>query len=549
MLGETVMSYSELVLPYATEDTGRKKSFSNDIEVGALLLLAEAERRKKTGIFRGTVETLAVLSKLHYPMWVVPWEDKCLLIDGMETASYSLQYFKLPDIEAFVEHLKRSATAQESYRTALRSHKGTFSDFLSATQIVIAGLVTDKELLSDLSAFVKDGRPQTDKLTSLIQPKIDMKEATRIGEKISERHSMLQSEIKGLQFAIDTLDEETKTHIDKLQLELEQVRRKYQEKIAVIKADVAKRTGELEKERDEKVEKMTAINQKEVDVRLEEKKRWEQELMKLEQDKSEYEKRKELRKHKKDEVGEARWDARLREVKNQISTVKGKISALSNFISRSNKETEKTAKNTRDTCQKLIDAEERKIKDIESLRDSEIGEKEKGIQELRQEALTITDKIEQLIDQKKGHASTLKEATVQWRTETPTLVHVPFYLILYETDQEKRRRVRSPAIARDPSGIMMKIRKTLKGYGRQSKISTLLKTRSKALETMLTSFEERVNSDKSLQRSLRQISESNNLLASPDFKEKVRRGVGELEAEGWVKPEEKAAVLEVYAAE
>lgn len=549
MFGEIVMSYSELVLPYATEDTGRKKSFSNDFEVGALLLLAEAERRKKTGIFRGTVETLAVLSKLHYPMWVVPWEDKCLLIDGMETVSYSLQYCKLPDIEAFVEHLKRSATAQESYRTALRSHKGTFSDFLSATQIVIAGLVTDKELLSDLSAFVKDGQPQTDKLTSLIQPKIDMKEATRIGEKISERHSMLQSEIKGLQFAIDILDEETKTHIDKLQLELEQVRRKYQEKIAVIKADVAKRTGELEKERDEKVEKMTAINQKEVDVRLEEKKRWEQELVKLEQDKSEYEKRKELRKHKKDEVGEARWDARLREVKNQISTVKGKISALSNFISRSNKETEKTAKNTRDTCQKLIDAEERKVKDIESLRDSEIGEKEKGIQELRQEALTITDKIEQLIDQKKGHAATLKEATVQRRTETPTLVHVPFYLIQYETDQEKRRRVRSPAIARDPSGIMMKIRKTLKGYGRQSKISTLLKTRSKALETMLTSFEERVDSDKSLQRSLSQISESNNLLASPDFKEKVRRGVGELEAEGWVKPEEKAAVLEVYAAE
>jgi hypothetical protein len=144
MFGEIVMSYSELVLPYATEDTGRKKSFSNDFEVGALLLLAEAERRKKTGIFRGTVETLAVLSKLHYPMWVVPWEDKCLLIDGMETVSYSLQYFKLPDIEAFVEHLKRSATAQESYRTALRSHKGTFSDFLSATQIVIAGIVTDK---------------------------------------------------------------------------------------------------------------------------------------------------------------------------------------------------------------------------------------------------------------------------------------------------------------------------------------------------------------------------------------------------------------------
>ena len=96
---------------------------------------------------------------------------------------------------------------------------------------------------------------------------------------------------------------------------------------------------------------------------------------------------------------------------------------------------------------------------------------------------------------------------------------------------------------------MMKIRKTLKGYSLQSKISTLLKTRSKALETMLTSFEERVNNDKSLQRNLNQIGKPNNLLASPDFREKTRRGIDELEAEGWVKPEEKAAVLEVYAAE
>jgi hypothetical protein len=542
------VSYSELVLPYVVEDSGRKKSFSNDMEVGALLLLAEAERRKKTGIFRGAVETLTVLSKLHYPMWAVPWDGRCLLVDGMETVSYSLQYFKPPDIEAFVEHLKRSGTAQELYRTALRSHKETFSDFLSATQIVLGGLVTDRELLSDISAFVKDGQPQTGNLTSLIQPKIGVKEATRIGEKISEQHSMLQSEIKGLQFAIDTLNEETKTHVDKLQLGLEQVRGKYGEKIAVIKADVEKRTGELGKERDEKVEKMTANNQKEVEMRLEEKKKWEQELVKLEQNKSEYEKRKELRKHKEDEVGEARWDARLREVKNQISTIKGKISALSNFISRSNRETEKAAKDTRDTYQKLIDIEERKIKDMESLRDSEIGEKEKGIEELRQEALLVTDKIERLIDQKKGHASTLTEATLQWKAEALTLVHVPFYLIQYEADKEKRHRVRAPAIARDPGGIMMKIRKTLKGYSLQSKISTLLKTRSKALETILTSFEERANDDKSLQRSLSQISKPNNLLASPDFREKTRKGVDELEAEGWVKPEEKAAVLEVYAA-
>jgi hypothetical protein len=95
----------------------------------------------------------------------------------------------------------------------------------------------------------------------------------------------------------------------------------------------------------------------------------------------------------------------------------------------------------------------------------------------------------------------------------------------------------------------MKIRKTLRGYSLQSKMGTLLKPRSRAIETMLTNFEGRLNRDKGLQRSLNQVSAANNLLASPDFKETVRRGVGELEAEGWVKPEEKEAILESYAAQ
>jgi chromosome segregation ATPase len=367
-------------------------------------------------------------------------------------------------------------------------------------------------------------------------------------ERISEHHSKLQSEMKGLRFAIDALEEETKMHVDKLQLELEQTREKYDGKIAVVRVDVEKRTGELGRERDEKIEKIASANKSEVDRRLEEKKKLEQELVKLEQDKSEYEKRKDLRKHRKDEVGEARWEVRLREVKNQISTVKGKINALSDFISKSNKETEKTTKKTGDSYQRLIEGEEKKVKDLESLRDSEIGMAEREMEELRQETLAIADKIERLIDQKKKSSSTLEEATMKWKTEMPTLIHVPFYLIRYETAKEKRNRVRPPAIARAPGGLAMKIRKTLKGYSLQSKIGTLLKPRSKTLESMLASFEELLNRDKGLQGSLNQISAANNLLTSPDFKEKVRRGIDQLEAEGWVKPEEKTAILEVYAA-
>ncbi|MGB9134055.1 MAG: hypothetical protein WCC63_00480 [Candidatus Bathyarchaeia archaeon] len=543
------MSYSELVLPFTAEDSDRKKRFSIDMEIGALLCLAEADRRKKTGVFRGAMETLTILSKLHYPFWAVPWEDRCLLIDGTETASYRLQYFRPPDVEAFVEHLKRSSTVQELYRNTLKSHRETFSHFLSKAEIHLVGLIVDKELLTDFSVFMRDSQAQTSGSKSLIQPGIDMEDAVKIEERVSEHHSILQSEIKGMQYAIDALTEETKSHVEKLRQELEQTREKHEERIALVKTEVEKKTFELEKERDTKIEAVAAANKREVEGRLEEKSKWERELTRLDQDKSEYDKRKELRRHKKDEVGEARWDARLREVKNQTYTVKGKVKALSDFISRSNRETEKTAKNMRDAYERLIDAEKEKISVLESLRDSEIGKKEKEMEELRRDTMTITDKIERLIDQKREHASMLKAATIQWKTETPTIIHMPHYLFQYETDKEKRHLVHAPAVARAPGGLVMKIRKTLRGYSLQSKMGTLLKPRSRAIETMLTNFEGRLNRDKGLQRSLNQVSAANNLLASPDFKETVRRGVGELEAEGWVKPEEKEAILESYAAQ
>lgn len=541
------MSDSALVLPYITDEKGREKRFSSDLEISAILCLTEAERRKKTGLFKGAVEALSLLSKLHFPMWLVPWRDKCQLIDGMENIQCTIQYYKPPDVEAFVEHLKRSSTAYELYRNALRSHRDTFSDFLSKTETPVRGLVTDKGTLSEISAFISESRPEAGRSTSLMHPSISREEALRIVEKISEHHNELECETKGLQYAIDALNEETGMHAGKLGQELEQIREKYGKKLAVLKTEVDERTRELEKEKKEKTEKIASTNKTEVEGRLKEKRKWEQEHAKLEQDKSEYEKRKELRKRKKDEVGATRWGTRLREVKSQISTVKGKIDALSDFINRSNKETEKTIRDVCDTYQKLMVGEENRVRNLEKMRDEEIKEKEREMEELRQETSAISSKIGLLIDQKRKQASILEEATVPCKNEAITLVQVPFYMIQYETQKEKRYRVHPPAYARAPGGIVTKIRKTLQRYSLQSKIGALLKTRSRALETMLASFEERLNRDKNLQMSVTKLSEANNLLASPDFKERVMRGLGELEAEGWIKPEERNAILSIYA--
>lgn len=546
------MSNSDLVLPYAVEDKGRKTRFSEYMEVAAILCIAEAERKKKSGLFGGVVETLTFLSKLHYPFWAVPWEDNCLLIDGMRTTSNNILYFRPPEVEAFIEHLKRSTSVHELYHSTLRSHRETFSEFTSQTEIPIDGFITDSELLSDMLTFIKEGKEKKSiphsESSPLMQPVIHKENAVKIGEQIRQHYNKLQSEIKGLQFAIDTLDEETEIHVGKLQQEMEHVREDFEKKISEVRTEVEKRRGELEKKRDSKIEKITATHEKEVSARLSEKKKWDQELLRLKQNKGEYEKRKELRKRKNDEVGEARWDARLRDVQSRISTVKGKIKSLSEFINRSTKETENTTQSLRDTYQKLIDEEEKKITDLESLHDLEIEKKEREIGKLQQETLSITDKIERLIEQKRERSSILKEASIPWKTDAPVLIHVPFYLIQYTAEKEIRHLFSSPVIAREHEGLVMKIRKKLRSYSLQSKIGTLLKPRSKALEKMLVSFEEKLESDRGVQRNLIQLGTSHNLLTSEDFEAKVKKGMEELEVEGWIKSEEKAAILDTYPA-
>lgn len=539
-----------MVLPYATERNRPKKSVSDDLEVAAILCLAEAQRKKKPGLFRGSVaETVAYLSKLYYPIWAVPYESGCLLVDGMNNCKQSILYFKPPDVEAFVEHLQRSSTVQESYHNALRSHHETFSDFLSQTEISISGFITEEKLLSDIENFVTESRKEangTIQPKSLVTPQIPEKDAIEICRKVMEHIQELESEIKGLEFARTTVDKETKRHVDKLQTEEKHLKQEYELKISDVKAEVEKAMEKLEQERDEKIQKIVTLHDKEADSRLIEKRKWDRELLRLEQDKSECEKRRDLRKQKGDEIGEARWNTRLRDAHDKASTAKGKIKALSDFIQRSNRETEKTKRSLHDTYQRLIDEEERRLTELERTRDSELMKKERDIDDLQAEELVIVGKIERLVAEKRERTDIIKQARITWKPRTIALLHLPFYVIKYETGEKQRYRFIPPVMTRENIGVLMRIQKKLRSYKLQSKINTLLKPRSKNLQKLLTPLEAKVTEINETQTLVDNIGIANNLLALEDFENKVQRGLDKLEAEGWIKSEEKAAILETY---
>ncbi|NIQ07824.1 MAG: hypothetical protein GWO20_19530, partial [Candidatus Korarchaeota archaeon] len=303
------MSSSSLILPYVVEDEDRKKPFTRDMEAAAVLCLAEA-KRKKPGILGAPPESLSFVSKMHYPLWAIPWENECVVVDGLGILSHTIVHMKPPDVKLFVEDLKRSKTARELFRSALKSHSKTFEDFVETTRVSMNTIVANREILSTISRYIEQGlilkKGATEPVTS-IPLKLDEKAAMERAENLFNRWKLIQSEKKGLRYAINVLHEETKLHEQKIVGEIEQMWETFEDKISRLKSEVEERIEQLTTERDVKIKRIFKVSERELKVALKERAKDEQKLEKLERDKHVYQKRKQIRKSRGDETGVTYW--------------------------------------------------------------------------------------------------------------------------------------------------------------------------------------------------------------------------------------------------
>ncbi len=543
------MSSSSLTLPYVVENEDRKKPFTRDIEAAAVLCLAES-KRKKPGILGAPPEKLSLISKLHYPLWAVPWENECIIIDGLSILSHTIAYMKTPDVNLFVEDIKRNRSTRELFRRTLKSHTKTFEEFAETTQVFMKSIVANKEILPTILWYVtreptvKKGSTKTGLSIPL---NLDEKAVMKRAKSLFGCWRSIQSEIAGLHYAINVLDRETEFHEQKIANEIEQISETFEDQISALRLQVEERVNRLTTELSAKIQSIFQITEKELKAALEERTENEKKLEKLERDERVYQKRKQIRRSRRDEAGVTYWNHKIKVCKNKISEVKGKIKVLARFIERTRKQGELSAKKLEESYNDMFVQERKRISDLEAFRDSQIEETKREVDELESKTSAITEHIERLIDKKKLHASRLKETTIPWKPEGVTLITMPFYVFRYETDEKSRYHVHPPVIAMGYEGIIKKIQKTIWSFSLESRVKLLLSPSSRGLEEMFTSiFADRMRDDETLEKVVYEICSSNNLLHSKDFRETLTRGMGELKAEGWISREEQETILKAY---
>jgi hypothetical protein len=537
-----------LILPYVFEDKARKKPFTLDMEISAILCLAEA-RRKKPGILDASSEKVSFISKLHYPIWLVPWKDSCLVVDGLEIFSYTFPYVKLPNVELFTEEIRKSVTNKEQFRNTLKKHAQTFEK-PELTTISLKSIFAEEELLSIFSECFEQVSALKEKRServALVPPKLNEKTALKKAERALDLWRQIQSDIKGLQYAISVLNEETSFQEEMILREIEHVRELYEAKIAPLRPIVEKKIEKLFLERDAKIAKLDKAIERKLTPRLREKRRHERELERLERNLIEYKKRLKMSKRRGNDISASKWEHRMKVYQNKLSQTRRKLQSVSELIERIQKQGEREVQEVRASYQLLVESEKRKILDIEASRELEIESRKSQIEDMKTEASTLVEQICRLIELKRSEASKIKEVTIPHRIKETTLLCLPFYLVRYETKEKTRYLLFPPVVAMDFKGILMKLQKAIHRFSMQSRIKLLLRSKSTALERMLRKvLLPKIRRDNILEEAVYELGVSNNVLHSSSFKEIVTKGVEELRKEGWLTREEKEAILKTY---
>jgi len=544
------MSHISLILPYTMQDKSREKPFTPSMEAASIICLVQANR-KKPGILGSASETVAFVSKLHYPLWAVPWENECLVVDGLGAQAAKVAYEKPPDVNVFVEELKRGAADREHFRGALEKHAQAFKGFVETAQISFESIVEDEELLSAISRYVEDSfasKADTTGRIALVPPAVDESRALESAEKVADLWRQIQSDIKGLQYALDILNEETKFHEQMISREIEHLQETYDSKIAEVKPIVEEKIEKLSKERDRRIQKLEQAASRTLKPKERIRERLVRQLEKQEQDKSDFQKRRSELKRKGDEFRVSRWEHKIRTCENKAGELKKRITILTKQIEQIQKQSEAAVENFRKGYQVLIDDENRKVTEIEASRDSAVETREKEIEWLKSANSFIESQIEKLSERKRQRADQLKKMTIPWKSQRLSMIGVPFYLVRYEIEGKFRHAVYPPANAMDSGGIKRKIQRAILGFSLDSRIKLLLSSRSKSLERMFDAVLVRgMERDSVLEKNVRELGSHNDIVKSPNFKEELTKGLEELKSEGWINSEEQNALLRTYA--
>jgi len=537
------------IVPYVVEEPGRQRTFTREMEKAAILCLSEG-KRKKPGILGGASEELDYIAKFHYPLWGFPWEDKCIVIDGLGLISVTVVHFEVPDVEKFTEDLKRSIVSYSIFRETLKNHGQTFSRFTSTEEKIIDALVAESPVLRSLLGLINQAE-KTKEISRddmfLVLPKFSREEAAKRAESLIGEWRRLQAEVRALEYAIKALEEELGHHRERISIEIEQMTEGYEKRISRMRKPVEKRVRQLMKEKERETEKATLRHEKKLKEILKEEDRLGHKIEELKRLLETQQKRRKNQKRKYPKRSTTRIDRRIELYKQKLDDLSKRMSRWGELKKQLRIEGEETISSIKERYLGMVAKEMDKLEILEQSRNLEVSGKREIMREIEDTSSTIEAQIKQLMAEKANHMRDLEAKALSFKVDGTVLIGIPFYIVQYNSAGKTRIDVYPPIMVASYDGIVQRIKRTILSFSLESRIQLLLNSRYPELnDGIFNVFKEDTEVDPALREGISQIGKSRNFLELRNFRDEVTKGLIELEAEGWLNAKEKESILNIY---
>lgn len=524
------------ILPFSVLSQNRKEPLTTEIERTAVFCLAELERVKGGGlIMKQPSEKLVSIAEVCYPFWLVTLGERNLLFDGLNTASYTLTYSAVPDIQVFLDNMNRSSKTRHAYTAFLSDNINYFQASDIEEKKVIDGLISDPEFLHEFDSYLPEAAPVKTPLSDMvvISPTLDEASIFSVAQELQNLKSKFMEEVNALYACMKHVNAKTQGFVKEIRNEIREVQKKFDKEIEKCKVSVAKKVEKIRKKYDEE---LTAFS-----------KEAEKELLSLQQEKIKLEKTKEQLVAgidrceaeiktcaiNKDSVSERKWREERDKFKRQLSQAETKIKQLNKKIKAVEDKKKLKIFKLKSQCDTKIKEASKNLLEIESIRDARIRISEEEMEKLEELTSSIIGQIDELAKLREASKAEFDKLGVRQKRRKRALVCMPFYLACYRSEKRKRYGCFPPSTVNSVSFSVK-----FKGALGKAKIKQLLQPRFKAIVSLLNSFPSLMEQNAVFDREMNEACAKASILRTRKLRRSIENGLEKLKEEGWFSEKE-----------
>jgi hypothetical protein len=537
------MAQKNIVLPFITQNPTQRQELPFSAELACVVCMAESQR-KKPGFLRDASEKTAYISKIYYPLWIAQTDSRSLVIDGLTATAHEFTFEEPTRTDAFIEELKKNSPYPQKLAETLKIQALNIQTFVSPAKWHFRALISNRELLTFLKENIKTALPQTQQENALIPLETDEATVAQTVHAFNACLRTLQAHQKGLQQAIDTLNEELSFHRTAAASEIERLREKVDLEVAAVRPSVDKAVKKITQKHQKAAAMLQRAFERKIATLERSREKTMGKLQKAERQRDAAQKRLYAAKRRNTSFKSGLFS--LQKYERDAENIKRDVKAVSEQLEKVTKEKDNRLGLLNMEFRSAVSQEENRINQIEYSYKTKAAAKQNLIAEMTTQAAAIMANLQSRIDELKRGANALKtQVEIDWSSGDPdelVLVQVPIYLIKYTRNNEERHSFIFPIAVSADVGVMKEIKKIL-SINPEPKLKVLVHPANAALQdTFSANLLVKMQNDVAFRMKLNEVSRSSNLTDLNNFGQILNEGLDEIERLGWINHEEAATM-------